>query len=130
VAGDVTGDSVAAWLLDRMDAAPMAYSSADPEVVKEAQARHGREALAGAVESVFADAARALAAAGVTRIVVAGGETSGAVVEALAPDAFEIGPEIDPGVPALKAGDLALALKSGNFGVEDFFERALEALKA
>ncbi|MEM6745443.1 MAG: 3-oxo-tetronate kinase, partial [Pseudomonadota bacterium] len=125
IAGDVTGDSVAQWLLERIEAAPMAYSSADPEVVKDAQARHGREALAGAVEGVFADAARALAAAGVRRIVVAGGETSGAVVESLAPDAFEIGPEIDPGVPALKAGDLALALKSGNFGVEDFFERAL-----
>lgn len=130
MAGDVTGESVGAWLLERIESGPMAFSSADPEAVAAAQARHGREALAGAVEGVFAGAARALATAGVRRIVVAGGETSGAVVEALAPESFEIGPEIDPGVPALKAGRMALALKSGNFGAEDFFERALEALKA
>jgi len=130
MAGEATGASVAAWLLERIEAQPLAYSSADPDAVKAAQARHGREALAGAVEGVFAGAAQALAEAGVRRLVTAGGETSGAVVEALAPESFEIGPEIDPGVPALKAGDMALALKSGNFGQEDFFERALEALKA
>ena len=100
------------------------------EAVTAAQARHGRAELAARVEGVFAGAARTLAAEGVTRIEEAGGETSGAVVEALAPESFEIGPEIDPGVPALKAGAMALALKSGNFGQEDFFERALEALKA
>ncbi|MEO1687240.1 MAG: 3-oxo-tetronate kinase, partial [Pseudomonadota bacterium] len=130
MAGEVTGASVAAWLLERIEAQPLAYSSADPDAVRAAQDRHGREALAGAVEGVFAGAAQALAEAGVRRLVTAGGETSGAVVEALAPESFEIGPEIDPGVPALKAGDMALALKSGNFGAEDFFERALEALKA
>ena len=58
-------------------------------------------------------------------MISAGGETSGAVVEGLWLDALGIGPEIDPGVPALRAGpDLVVALKSGNFGAVDFFEKA------
>jgi uncharacterized protein YgbK (DUF1537 family) len=69
----------------------------------------------------------------VRRLVVAGGETSGAVVQALGVDALAIGPEIDPGVPWTAAtGDvpLALALKSGNFGGVDFFGKALAASDA
>ena len=66
---------------------------------------------------------------GVTRLVTAGGETSGAVVEGLEIDRLEIGPEIDPGVPVMRAsGDLVLALKSGNFGAPDFFEKALDMM--
>ena len=68
---------------------------------------------------------------GVTRMIVAGGETSGAVVGALGVSALEIGPEIDPGVPWTRALDgppLALALKSGNFGAPDFFLKAWERL--
>ncbi len=68
---------------------------------------------------------------GVTRLVVGGGETSGAVVSALRPSAMRVGPEIDPGVPALAADQprpLRLALKSGNFGATDFYSRALAAL--
>jgi 3-dehydrotetronate 4-kinase len=86
--------------------------------------------LAGAIEALFAETARRLVAGGVTRLVSAGGETSGAVVEGLGIGALEIGPEIDPGVPAVKdAGrPLALALKSGNFGADDFFEKALAVL--
>ena len=62
---------------------------------------------------------------GVTRLLVAGGETSGSVVESLNLESFEIGPEIDPGVPALRAGEnLVIALKSGNFGSVDYFEKA------
>jgi ankyrin repeat protein len=75
--------------------------------------------------------ARALVEAGVRRLVVAGGETSGAVVSALDLEALEIGPEIDPGVPVVIARgdrDLALALKSGNFGAPDFFTKALKTL--
>jgi uncharacterized protein YgbK (DUF1537 family) len=61
----------------------------------------------------------------VRKILTAGGETSGAVVEGLSLAQLEIGPEIDPGVPALRAGDtLVLALKSGNFGSVDYFEKA------
>ena len=66
------------------------------------------------------------------RLVVAGGETSGAVVSALGIDALEIGPQIEPGVPATLSLDeprVALALKSGNFGSRDFFTKALEALR-
>ncbi len=74
---------------------------------------------------------RRLVGAGVKRLVVAGGETSGAVVSALGIRAFEVGPEIDPGVPALRTDStpsLGLALKSGNFGAPDFFDKALRAL--
>ena len=128
MAGETTGESVADWMLQRLDAAPLAFSSAEPAEVAAAQARHGREPLARALEATFAGAAARLVAGGVERLVVAGGETSGAVVEALKPPVFEIGPEIAPGVPALRAGGLALALKSGNFGAEAFFGEALDVL--
>ena len=98
---------------------------AHPEAVAAAQARHGRRELASAIEGFFATVARLLVQGGVTRLITAGGETSGAVVEALDIDRLAIGPEIDPGVPALRATDtLTLALKSGNFGSEDFFDKA------
>ena len=75
--------------------------------------------------------ARLAVTRGVTRIITAGGETSGAVVEALDLDELRIGPEIDPGVPALRAGPrLVLALTSGNFGAEDFFQKAANVLGA
>jgi uncharacterized protein YgbK (DUF1537 family) len=82
------------------------------------------------IESMLADVARELTAAGVTRMIVAGGETSGAVVNGLGVAALEIGPEIDPGVPWCRAvgRDLVLALKSGNFGSPDFFVKAWEGL--
>lgn len=124
MAGRITGRSVGAWMLDR-PGLPLAYSSAEPSRVAEAQARWGRDALAAAMEALFAEAARVLVDGGVTRLVVAGGETSGAVVEGLALDELAIGPEIDPGVPVLRARpDLVLALKSGNFGAPDFFAKA------
>ena len=80
--------------------------------------------------------AKGLHRQGVARLVIAGGETSGAVVQALDVRALRIGPQIDPGVPATLAVDAsgnpqcALALKSGNFGTVDFFEKALRALGA
>ena len=67
---------------------------------------------------------------GVRRLVVAGGETSGAVVEAIRPGAMMVGPDIAPGVPLLSAGGIGFALKSGNFGDENFFEKALMMMKA
>jgi uncharacterized protein YgbK (DUF1537 family) len=104
---------------------PLAYSSADPAEVARVQDRFGREASATALEDFFAEVARLCVAAGATRVITAGGETSGAVVEGLNLQRLEIGPEIDPGVPALRAlPDLVVALKSGNFGTEDFFEKA------
>ena len=108
---------------------PVAYSSADPDVVKQVQERFGLDRSASAIETFFAETARKLVAAGVTRLITAGGETSGAVVEGLALDTLEIGPEIDPGVPAVRASDnLVLALKSGNFGAPDFFAKAAKVL--
>ncbi|TIW75125.1 MAG: hypothetical protein E5V58_02835, partial [Mesorhizobium sp.] len=68
---------------------------------------------------------------GVRRLVVAGGETSGAVVSALAVESVAIGMEIDPGVPVLSVAGpaaMALALKSGNFGSRDFFSKALQRM--
>jgi len=121
---------VVEWTL-RQKAPPLIYSSADPKVVASAQKKHGRERSAEAIEAMFANLAAALSQAGVNRIVVAGGETSGAVVSGLQADMLEIGPQIAPGVPALKVPDrpLALALKSGNFGGPDFFSEALAVLE-
>jgi uncharacterized protein YgbK (DUF1537 family) len=126
----MTAARAAEWALDRKEDLPLVYSSAEPTIVKAAQDRHGRAEIAGRIERLFGETARLVAEAGVTRIVSAGGETSGAVVEALEVGAMEIGPEIDPGVPALRVigRDLALALKSGNFGAPDFFERAPNVL--
>lgn len=126
--GRVSAEAVAAWLLEQ-DGVPLVYSSADPDVVRDVQARFGRERSAGAIEALFAEVARRVVAGGVTRVLPAGGETSGAVVEGLGLSALDIGPEIDPGVPALRAGpDLTLALKSGNFGAENYFEKAAAIL--
>ena len=96
------------------------------------QAQYGREKAGAMIEAAMAALARKLTENGVGRIVVAGGETSGAVVSALGIEALEIGPQIAPGVPAtLSFGRprLALALKSGNFGGPEFFLEALAALK-
>ncbi|MDB2407735.1 four-carbon acid sugar kinase family protein [Jannaschia sp.] len=124
IEGRITVAQVAEWALAQ-EGLPLAYSSADPEAVKAVQAQFGREASAAALEDFFAEVARRAVAGGATRIITAGGETSGAVIEGLSLDTLAIGPEIDPGVPALRAGpDLVVALKSGNFGAEDFFEKA------
>jgi uncharacterized protein YgbK (DUF1537 family) len=83
------------------------------------------------IEQTFAAAAQALVKIGFTRMIVAGGETSGAVVNGLGVTALEIGPEIDPGVPwtrSIGGAELALALKSGNFGAPDFFLKAWDRL--
>ncbi len=107
------------------------YSSDDPAAVEAVQSKLGRDAAGAAVEEAMASIARDLVEAGVTRLIVAGGETSGAVVTGLNVDAIEIGPEIDPGVPWTKSLDergLVLALKSGNFGGERFFIEAWDRL--
>ncbi|MCE7030625.1 3-oxo-tetronate kinase [Jiella avicenniae] len=132
IAGELEPEEVADWASSAASkAAPLIYSSAEPDRVRAAQERHGKERVATAIEGFFAEIARELTGAGISRLVVAGGETSGAVVEGLGLSALEIGPEIAPGVPALKASDrpLWLTLKSGNFGAEDFFAEALAVLK-
>lgn len=128
IEGQLSAQDMADWLLAQ-DGLPLAYSSADPSVVTDVQARFGRDKAAQAIEGFFAEVARLCRDAGVTRIIAAGGETSGAVVEGLGLGELAIGPEIDPGVPALRAGPaLVVALKSGNFGAEDFFEKADKVL--
>ena len=111
---------------------PLVWSSADPQEVRLAQDRLGREHAGALVEAFLADLAGALIGAGFNRFIVAGGETSGAVVNRLRVPALEIGPEIDPGVPWTRArgtsAPLALALKSGNFGTDDFFLKAWRML--
>jgi len=108
----------------------MVFSSANPQSVKAAQQKFGQARLAEAIESFLGSLAVKLAGAGVTRLVVGGGETSGAIVTALGAKAFIIGPEIDPGVPALAiiGSPVRLALKSGNFGSLDFYEKAARIL--
>jgi uncharacterized protein YgbK (DUF1537 family) len=130
----VSPEEVADWAFEAQAGGlvPLVCSSADPDTVRVAQAQFGREAVSDSVEGFFAATARRLLARGIRRLIVAGGETSGAVVSALNIAAFEIGPEIDAGVPALRVpGEaLTLALKSGNFGASDFFAKAARVLAA
>ncbi|WP_345814971.1 3-oxo-tetronate kinase [Paraburkholderia sp. PREW-6R] len=108
------------------------YASATPEEVKDVQRRLGVNEAGHLVEHTLAEIARGLHARGVRRFVVAGGETSGAVVQALDVRTLRIGAQIEPGVPATAttgADPLALALKSGNFGSPDFFGKALRHLE-
>jgi uncharacterized protein YgbK (DUF1537 family) len=131
--GEATAKTALAWL----DAQPadypiLIYSTATPEEVQDVQRRLGRMNAGEIVESTLAQIAQALPGLGFTRLIVAGGETSGAVVKALSVNALTIGPEIDPGVPwtrSLAGADLALALKSGNFGAPDFFLKAWMMLR-
>ncbi|MBO9425665.1 four-carbon acid sugar kinase family protein [Labrenzia sp. R4_1] len=131
IGGWLSMEELIEWTISQ-DEPPLLYSSADPETVSQVQQRFGREKSASAIENLFSGLAAALVDAGVERIVVAGGETSGAVVSGIKASTLEIGPRIAPGVPALRvAGQpLALALKSGNFGGPDFFEDALHILGA
>lgn len=124
IAGTQTPEMVAVWLM-QTDGIPIAYSSADPEDVAAIQARFGTDRAAQVLEDFFGQVAIQLRDLGASRILTAGGETSGAVVSALKITTLDIGPEIDLGVPALRAGpDLVIALKSGNFGSVDYFEKA------
>lgn len=115
------------------DLPPLVYSSADPAIVAQAQEKLGRTRAGEVVELLLATVAANLAARGFTRFISAGGETSGAIVAALGTSALQIGPEIDPGVPWVCTLDaerpICLALKSGNFGGEDFFLKAWELLQ-
>jgi 3-dehydrotetronate 4-kinase len=119
-----------AWAAPQLAAGPvLVYATAERDAVREAQARIGAHRAGDIIERCLAQIAQGLVALGVRRLVVAGGETSGAVVNALGVRALRIGPQIDPGVPWTQSvGEprLALALKSGNFGAVDFFGKALD----
>jgi uncharacterized protein YgbK (DUF1537 family) len=120
------------WTTPLLGERPILVSAtAPPETVAEVQRRLGRERAGALVEETLAAIARGLAAKGVRRFVIAGGETAGAVVQALGVTGLRIGRQIDPGVPwtiSLGEPSLALALKSGNFGAPDFFLRAFSVL--
>jgi uncharacterized protein YgbK (DUF1537 family) len=114
----------------------LVYSSAAPDAVRAIQQRFGVEQAGHRVEQTLAAIARGLVQQGVRQLVVAGGETSGACVQALEIEQLQIGPQIDPGVPwcharaALSPEGLHITLKSGNFGGVDFFTRSFTLLHA
>jgi uncharacterized protein YgbK (DUF1537 family) len=117
------------------DGPVLVYATAAPAEVKAAQQQFGAQRTGALVEEALAAIAAGLVERGVDQLIVAGGETSGAVVKHLGVPGLRIGAEIDPGVPWTQAlghaagrGPLALALKSGNFGSEDFFLKAWERL--
>jgi uncharacterized protein YgbK (DUF1537 family) len=129
------GEDMAAQALDwarpRLGAAPvLVYATAEPAAVLEVQERLGAQRAGALVEQALARVAEGLVAAGVGQLLVAGGETSGACVQRLGIRQLRIGPQIDPGVPWCHAAEpgLHLALKSGNFGGVDFFNRAFAVL--
>jgi uncharacterized protein YgbK (DUF1537 family) len=132
-AGDNIADEALSWAEGKLSDQPILFAAtAPPETVAEVQAKLGRERAGALVEWIMAEIAKGLVARGVRRLVIAGGETAGAVVQALGVTGLRIGRQIDPGVPwtvSLGEPALALALKSGNFGAPDFFLRAFTALE-
>ncbi|NOC94252.1 3-oxo-tetronate kinase [Ruegeria sp. HKCCD6604] len=137
ICGDVTTQTLLEFFETHLGQAPLAYSSGNPEDVRAIQNQFGQEEVAEKLDNLFADTARELVLTGCKRLVVAGGETSGAVAKAvsaaLGSPAMSVGPEIDPGVPVLSVGKtepIALALKSGNFGAPNFFLKALRMMEA
>jgi 3-dehydrotetronate 4-kinase len=130
--GKLSIEDVARWAAERVGQTPvLIYSTAEPEQVAAVQAQLGREAAGQFVEQAMGEIALRLRQAGVRTFIVAGGETSGAVMAALRVRSLRIGPEIAPGVPWTVTEEeprLCLALKSGNFGDEDFFEKAVRML--
>ena len=107
--------------------APLVYSWESPEGLKAKRNPTGK-ALSALIERTLSETAALAVAGGTRRILVAGGETSGAVARRLGYNAFWIGQSVAPGVPILiplEQPDVRIVLKSGNFGQEDFFSRAL-----
>lgn len=132
--GDAVGQALA-WAQPRLGAAPvLLYASAAPDAVRAVQQQLGAERAGALVEQALSRIAVALVEAGAGQLIVAGGETSGACVQALGITQLRIGAQIDPGVPWCHAATpqrregLHLALKSGNFGGTDFFSRAFGLL--
>ena len=133
---DVVAEALA-WAETQLAQGPvLVYSTADPDAVKSVQGRLGVEAAGAMVECAMAAIARGLVLRGVRQLLVAGGETSGACVQSLNIRQLKIGPQIDPGVPwchaltdVAGAPGLHLALKSGNFGSDDFFSKAFTMLR-
>lgn len=134
VAGGSEAERALEWARANIGKRPMLIaSSSTPDQVSALQAKHGRDAAGHAIEQTIAAISEGLIAAGVRRLVIAGGETSGAVVDRLGIPAFLVGPEIAAGVPVLRCvgwgkGEAVMALKSGNFGGPDFFNDAIRLM--
>jgi uncharacterized protein YgbK (DUF1537 family) len=135
VAGKNEARRALGWARERLKEGPILIaSSSTPDEVAALQSRHGRDAAGHAIEQAMADIAEGLVQSGVRRMVVAGGETSGAVVDRLEIPGFLVGTEIAAGVPVLRAvgaknGEMLLVLKSGNFGGPEFFSDALRLMR-
>jgi uncharacterized protein YgbK (DUF1537 family) len=131
-AGEPVVARALSWAKERVAKEPvLVYATSAPEEVKAVQARLGADRAGKLVEDALAAVAAGLVQAGVRKLVAAGGETAGAVVQALGVKSLRIGPQIDPGVPWTVAEGrepIALALKSGNFGATDFFSKALNQI--
>ncbi|MEO9782015.1 MAG: 3-oxo-tetronate kinase [Sedimentitalea sp.] len=134
--GRVTKQDLLAFFAANTGNAPLIYSSGTPDEVRRVHSEFRREAVADKLDTLFAETARDLIRRGYRRHVVAGGETSGAVAQAVAAElaapAMRIGAEINPGVPVLSLGTdapVSLALKSGNFGAPDFHVKALRIME-
>jgi uncharacterized protein YgbK (DUF1537 family) len=125
-------DKALAWAAPLLAKGPvLIYATTDAETLQKVQAKFGREQAGEWMESALAQACVGLQALGVKQWVIAGGETSGACVQALNISQMQIGAQIDPGVPWCYAPNHAaghLTLKSGNFGTPDFFTKAFEVL--
>ncbi|WP_411994454.1 3-oxo-tetronate kinase [Agarivorans sp. DSG3-1] len=124
-------EELAQWVLDNQRTyAPMIYATADRQALSKVQQQFGEQQASQAIERFFAQVSVLLADKGVQNFIVAGGETSGAVTQALKVNGLRIGPQIAPGVPWVRALDktLYLALKSGNFGEPHFFAKAQELI--
>ncbi|MDH5340707.1 MAG: four-carbon acid sugar kinase family protein [Rubrivivax sp.] len=132
-AGQDLAAEALAWAAPRLGTAPVLVSAtAEPAAVAAVQAQLGAERAGALVEQTLARVASGLVEQGVGQLLIAGGETSGACIQALGITQLRIGPQIDPGVPwchaRLAGRGLHVALKSGNFGGTDFFSRAFESL--
>jgi 3-dehydrotetronate 4-kinase len=132
-AGQPVIEEALAWAKEHLRSGPvLIYATSTPPEVKAVQRELGMERAGALVEQALAGIGQDLVGAGVKRLIVAGGETAGAVVGALGIRSLRIGPQIDPGVPWTESVDdkpIALALKSGNFGAADFFSKALAQLE-
>ena len=128
-------EKVLSWIKDNETQSPLVYSSSDIKAVSEKQKQYGQELLANKIEKFFELLSKRLVKDNFGTFISAGGETSGAVIKGLGIQELKIGKEISHGVPELWSPEsngnkpVSVTLKSGNFGQDDFFARALKALK-
>lgn len=138
VRGEPVLAEITDWVKMVIEKGPvMIYATSSVDKVKLVQEAAGVDGAGSMIEDALAQVARSLVCMGVKQMVIAGGETSGAVVQALGVDRLTIGPQIDPGVPwchapgsTSGAHGLNIALKSGNFGAPEFFNKAFDILEA